>query len=80
MKLSNAIKSRLYELMELNHIDSIHELALLAGIPYASLNDFFKDRTGLPRIDKIVHICEALNMDLPDFFNSNLFKNIECDD
>lgn len=80
MKLSDAIKKRLTELMEQNSIATIHQLALLAGIPYPSLNDFFKDRIDLPRLDKIVHICEALHIDLIEFFNSPFFKDIECDD
>lgn len=80
MKLPDAIKERITELMILNNIDSIYQLAMLAGIPYASLNDFIKERTGLLRIDKIVLISQALNIDLCEFFNSEVFKNIEIDD
>lgn len=80
MKLPDAIKERITELIVLNNIESIYQLAMLAGIPYASLNDFFKERTGLLRIDKIVLISQAMNIDLCEFFNSKVFKNIEIDD
>lgn len=80
MKLADAIKTRINELMAINNISTIHQLAILAGVPYASLNDFFKNRTDLLRLDKLVHISEAMNIDLIEFFNSPIFKDIECDD
>jgi len=80
MLISEAIKSRISELMNLNEIDSLHELALLAGIPYASIYDFFHDRTELIKIDKLVHICNAFHIDLKDFFDSPFFKDVTCKD
>lgn len=80
MQLSDAIKHRINELMKFNNIYTIHELTLLAGIPYSSVNDFFQGRTALLRLDKLVLISEAMNIDLCEFFNSPIFKNIEIDD
>jgi len=79
MLLSDAIKARINELMKLYHIPNIHQLALEAGVPYATLNDFFRDRTGVLKLDKIVHICEAVGIELKDFFDSPLFKDVICE-
>lgn len=79
MLLSDAIKYRTTELMKLNNISNIHELALIAGISYSTINDFFRGRTVLFKLDKIVHLCEALNIQLKDFFDSPLFNDVECD-
>lgn len=80
MLLSEAIRLRILELMKKNKINNPHELSLIAGISYATLNDFFRKRTNSVGVSKLVHICEALNIDLSEFFSSNLFKNIICDD
>lgn len=80
MLLSKALKARISELMKEKHIKSQHELSLKAGVSYTTINDFFRNRTSTLGINKIVHICEAFNMDLSEFFKSPLFKNIECDD
>lgn len=80
MLLSKAMRLRILELMKKNNINNTHELSLIAGISYSTLNDFFRNRTSSMGINKLVHICEAFDIDLSDFFKSNLFKNIECDD
>lgn len=80
MLLSEALRLRILELMKKNKINNSHELSLIAGISYSTLNDFFRNRTSSVGISKLVHICDALNINLSDFFNSNLFNNIECDD
>jgi len=78
MLLSDAVKSRITELMKNNNIKNIHELALLAGVPYATINDFFRGRTDLLKLDKLVFICEAFHIELTDFFDSSYFKEVEC--
>lgn len=80
MLLSKALRARILELMKEKHIKSQHELSLKAGVSYATINDFFRNRTSSLGISKLVHICEAFNIDLSEFFKSPLFKNIECDD
>jgi DNA-binding Xre family transcriptional regulator len=52
---------------------------MLAGIPPSTLNDFFRGKVVLLRLDNIMHICEGLNMELKDFFDDPVFKNVEFD-
>ena len=68
MLLSQALKKRILELMKENKINSQHELSLKAGLSYATINDFFRGRTNSLGINKLVHICEAFDIDLSVFF------------
>lgn len=76
MQLPEAIRKRIFQLMEQNHIKSVNALAKLAGISNG-LNDFMKGTHGLITIGTVLHICEAFNIELYDFFNSPLFKDVK---
>ena len=78
MLLSKAIKYRIEKLLKENDMTS-YSLAMSAGIPPSTLNDFFRGKVALPRLDNILHICEALNMDLKEFFDDPVFDDVESD-
>jgi len=73
MYLSDAIRKRILELMKEKNIKSFSALSRLAGISSGGLNEFIKGRTDLPKLDTLLHICEALNVDLGEFFSNPLF-------
>lgn len=37
---------------------------------------FMNNETHDPRISTLLHICEAFDIDLKEFFNSPIFKNV----
>ena len=78
MLLSKAIKYRIEKLLKENDMTS-YSLAMSAGIPPSTLNDFLRGKVILPRIDNILHICEGFNIELKDFFDDPIFKNVEFD-
>jgi DNA-binding Xre family transcriptional regulator len=78
MQLSEAIKYRINDLAKQNKM-SIYSLSIASGIPTSTLNDFISGKVGLPRIDNILHICEGLQMELKDFFDDPVFKDVEFD-
>lgn len=78
MQLSEAIKYRIKKLAKEYNL-SLYGLAMESGIPSSTLNDFFRGKVELPRIDNILHICEGLNIELKDFFDDPIFKNVEYD-
>lgn len=78
MKLSEAVKIRIKQLADKNNM-TLYSLAVASGIPTSTLNDFFRGKVGLPRLDNILHICEGLNIELKDFFDDPIFKNVEFD-
>jgi transcriptional regulator with XRE-family HTH domain len=78
MQLSEAIKIRIKQLADNNNL-TLYSLAVNSGIPTSTLNDFFRGKVELPRIDNILHICEGLDMELKDFFDDPIFKDVEFD-
>lgn len=78
MQLSEAIKIRIKKLADTNNL-TLYSLAVNSGIPTSTLNDFFRGKVELPRIDNILHICEGLDMELKEFFDDPIFKDVEFD-
>lgn len=73
MYLSDAIRKRILELMKRKKIKSFYALSILAGISSGTVSDFLRGRTDLPKLDTLLHICEALDIELGDFFSDPLF-------
>lgn len=75
MTLSNAVKQRIVDLATGNQI-TIHKLALNSGVPYSTLSSFLSGKCMSITLTTLLHICEGCNIELKDFFDDNLFKNI----
>lgn len=78
MLLPDAIRHRIKALLKENNMKS-YSLAISAGIPPSTLNDFLRGKVVLLRIDNILHICEGCNIQLKDFFDDPIFNNVEFD-
>lgn len=76
MSLSDAIRQRILELMKKHEIKTVHQLAILSGLSNA-LSDFMKGRIDLLHLDSLLHVCEGFNIQLYDFFNSPIFKDVK---
>ena len=79
MELSNAIRMRINNLIRDNNL-SVSKLSTLAGISRSTLSKFLSGQRKYIRIDIIEYICEALNIKLVDFFNDELFNDINVQD
>ena len=75
MTLEQAIRDRIIELANTNNM-SINKVSTLAGLTHTTLLSFMNNETHDPRISTLLHICEGFNIDLMDFFNSPIFKNV----
>jgi len=75
MTLENAIRKRILELAEEKKI-TINMVSTLAGLTHTTLLSFMNNETHDPRISTLLHICEAFNIELKEFFNSPIFKNV----
>lgn len=74
MQLSKAIKIRIVNLC-INKNITLHQLSLRAGIPYSTLNSFMNKNKTIT-ISTLLHICEGLDIELKDFFDDKLFKDV----
>lgn len=79
MELSQAIRIRITNLIEERNLN-VSKLSTMAGISRATLSKFLSGQRKYLRIDIIEYICEGLNMNLKEFFDDEIFDNIEMED
>ena len=79
MLLSEAINIRINELLKEYNL-SAYRLSYLAGISNSIISDCKRGKVKEPTLSSIIHICEGLNIELKDFFNSPCFKDVEAID
>lgn len=80
MEISEAIVKRINNLSRKKKIKSNYELAKLSGIDKSTLNYFLSRKTKTIRIENLLHICEALDITLTEFFDDPLFFEVEAND
>ena len=78
MLLSDAIRQRIKNLLKENNMN-IWKLYKATGVPASTLTYFINQKRGLITIRTLLHICEGFNIELKDFFDDPLFKDIEED-
>lgn len=76
MQLSEATRKKIKKLMKENGNIKPYELTKRAGISLPTLQDFMKGETKNLRTDTILHICEAFNITLAEFYSDPLFDNV----
>ena len=79
MLLSDAINVRIEELLRQNNLTA-YKLSYKAGISNSIISDCKRGKVKEPTISSLIHICEGLNIELKDFFNSPYFKDVEAID
>lgn len=80
MKISDAIYQRIQYYMKVNNLNSLWDLYKATGVPKATINSLFgTKKTTTPRITTLIQLCGGLNTNLKDFFNDDIFKNIDDD-
>lgn len=78
MKLSDAIRKRIIYFMGLKKM-KIWDICKLSGIPCSTISTFMSGKTELLKLDTLLHICEAFNITLGEFFTDNIFNDVEQD-
>lgn len=78
MDLADAIRLKIYNLLK-EHNVNIWYVCKESGVPCSTITTFLNGKTKLIRIDNILHICEAFNITLSDFFEDDVFYNVKSD-
>ena len=76
MRSKEALQRRILELCNSRNL-TINGLSTLCGITQSTINNIVSGRNNSANISTIQKICDGLEIDLPTFFNSDLFRNIE---
>lgn len=77
MLLSDAIRLRIEQLLKENNLTA-YRLSYLAGISTSIISDCKRGKVKEPTVSSIIHICEGLNIQLKDFFDSPYFQDVEA--
>lgn len=78
MDLSDAIRVKIYNLLKENNVN-VWYVCKKSGIPCSTITTFLNGKTKLLKIDNILHICEAFDISLGEFFSDEVFKDIYYD-
>ena len=76
LTLEEAIRKRISNLAKERNI-TINKISTLSGLPHTTLLSFMNNETHNPRISTLLHICEAFEITLKDFFDDKLFKYVK---
>lgn len=76
LTLEQAIRKRISELAEKRNI-TINKVSTLSGLPHTTLLSFMNNETHNPRISTLLHVCEAFDIELKEFFNDKVFKDVK---
>lgn len=77
MLLPEAVKLRILELLDTKKL-SAYKLSYQGGISPSNISDVLRGKVTEPTLSTILHICEGANITLKDFFDSDLFNEVEA--
>ena len=78
MYLSDAVRERIKYYQKKNGM-SLLALFKASGVPMSTLAAFMSKRTELIKLDTLLHICEGFQITITEFFEDDIFKEVEQD-
>ncbi|MBQ8001619.1 MAG: helix-turn-helix transcriptional regulator [Ruminococcus sp.] len=76
MNIGEAVRLRIIELCKNRNI-TVNKLSTVSGITQSTLNNIISMRNNSTTISTIKKVCDGLGITIQDFFNSDLFNNLE---
>ena len=76
MTIGQAIKARITVLCKEYNI-TMNELANRSGIPHSTVGNIVRERNHSATVATIQKLCDGFGISIIDFFNHELFRNIE---
>ena len=77
MELSEAIVLRIKQLLKEKNMKT-YDLSIKSGVPRSTISLFLSRETKTIRLENLLYICEGFDMELKDFFDDKVFKNVEA--
>ena len=76
MRVNEAVKMRITELCQENHI-TLNKLSTICGITQSTLNNIISRPNATTTVSTVQKICDGLEITILDFFTSPIFENLE---
>lgn len=78
MKISEAVAQRILKLCSMYNV-SINKLAIMSGLTQSTLQSVICGKSKNPTCLTVARICDSLNIEIKEFFNDELFSNIDIE-
>lgn len=79
MKLSSAVSEKILKICNEKNI-SVNKLASISYMTQSTVQSLLDGKSKNPKLLTIIRICQGLDIPLKEFFNDELFENIERED
>ncbi|MBR1762947.1 MAG: helix-turn-helix transcriptional regulator [Eubacterium sp.] len=76
MMIGTAVQKRILELCAEKSI-TVNKLATMSGITQSTLNNIMSGRNNSTTISTIKKICDGIDINIRDFFDSQIFDDLE---
>ena len=76
MTSKEALRQRIIQLCRENRL-TLNGLSAQCGITQSTLNNIVSGRNRSTTVSTIQKVCDGLEIDLPTFFNCDLFRDME---
>ena len=76
MLIKEAVEKRILELCQERNI-AVNTLANIAGIPPSTVYSMLNNKSQNPGIVSLKKICDGLDISIRDFFDTDIFDNLE---
>lgn len=76
MDIKEAVEKRILELCRQNNI-AVNALANISGVSPSTIYSMLNDKSKNPGVVSIKKICDGLGITIREFFNSDIFDNLE---
>ena len=78
MYLSDAVRDRIRFYQKQKNM-TLWKLFKASGVPLSTLAAFMNKRTELIKLDTLLHICDGFGITITEFFENDVFKDVEQD-
>lgn len=76
INVGEAVKERILELCR-EHDISVNKLSSMSGVTQSTVNNIVSGRNNSATVSTIKKLCDGLGITIEEFFNSELFRDLE---
>ena len=76
MNIGEAVRERILDLCREHNI-SVNKLSNISGVTQSTVNNIVSGRNNSATISTIKKLCDGLGITIEEFFDSELFRNLE---
>lgn len=76
MTIGMAVKERILQLCNEKHI-TVNMLGTISGVTQSTINNIVSGRNNSTTISTIKKLCDGLDITIIEFFNADIFRNLE---